>query len=69
MVDIKLKESVFGLGLLYDSLSIDATTQRGGTVNPNLVLALVEKVLGYDLVKDRCVSGSIWEFERKRGFK
>ena len=69
MVEIKLRESPFGLGLLYDSMTIEADIRRGGVVNASLVLVFLESVLGYDLLNDRGSSGSVWEFVRKRGFR
>ncbi|RFU26759.1 hypothetical protein B7463_g9579, partial [Scytalidium lignicola] len=67
LVKITLKESVFGLGLLYDRLWIEGF--RDTDVNAVLVLALVENVLGYTILRDRDGAGSIWEFERRRGFR
>jgi hypothetical protein len=62
-----LHESLFGLGLLYDSLVLEAG--RGREVGATLVLVLVESVLGYDLMTTSGTAGTVWEFKRTRGFK
>lgn len=68
LAEIKLRESLFGLGLLYDTLLIDAG--RGREVNALMVLTVVENVLGYELVPGGgAAQGSVWEFRRTRGFK
>ncbi|KAH8804602.1 hypothetical protein F5884DRAFT_796634 [Xylogone sp. PMI_703] len=67
LVSVTLKESVFGLGLLYDSLIIEGF--RDMQVNSMLVLTFVENVLGYTMLRGRDGAGSVWEFERKRGFR
>jgi hypothetical protein len=67
MVQIKLQESVFGLGLSHDSLVLEAV--RGGELNATLVLVLVESVLEYKLIEGRAPGGGVWEFRRTRGFK
>lgn len=70
MAIIQLRESPFGLGLLYDTLIIEAG--RGREVNACLVLALIENVLGYELVPGGGAGTSgwgVWEFKRIRGFK
>ncbi|KAK6854587.1 hypothetical protein PG995_009680 [Apiospora arundinis] len=47
-VDIKLHQSAFGLGLIYDrlTLSVDRPYSQYG-ISPMIVLSLVEGVLGY----------------------
>lgn len=67
MAHIQLRESLFGLGLLYDTLTIEAGRNR--ELNALMVLTLVENVLGYEPVKDGGAAGSVWEFKRTRGFK
>jgi len=66
-VDIKLQESAFGLGLLHDTLTLEAV--RGREVNAMLVLVFVENVLGYFPVPSSGSAGSVWEFKRTKGFK
>ncbi|KAH7329918.1 hypothetical protein BKA65DRAFT_539169 [Rhexocercosporidium sp. MPI-PUGE-AT-0058] len=66
-VEIKLQESAFGLGLLHDTLTLEAT--RGKEVNAMLVLVFVENVLGYSPVPSSGSAGSVWEFRRTKGFK
>ncbi|KAK0104832.1 hypothetical protein ONS95_005099 [Cadophora gregata] len=66
-VEIKLQESAFGLGLLHDTLTLEAA--RGREVNAMLVLAFVENVLGYYPIPSSGSAGSVWEFKRTKGFK
>ncbi|PVH78323.1 hypothetical protein DL98DRAFT_635759 [Cadophora sp. DSE1049] len=66
-VEIKLQESVFGLGLLHDTLTLEAV--RGREVNGMLVLVFVENVLGYTPVPSSGSAGSVWEFRRTKGFR
>jgi hypothetical protein len=67
VVEIKLKESCFGLGLLHDTLVLE--TSRGREISATLVLVFVENVLGYIPEPGRGSPGSIWEFKRTRPFK
>jgi hypothetical protein len=62
-----LKESPFGLGLLYDALVLE--TSRGREVSATLVLAFVENVLGYVPRQASGSAGNVWEFKRTRAFK
>jgi hypothetical protein len=66
VVEIKLQESAFGLGLLNDTLVLEAI--RGREVSAMLVLAFVENILGYTPVLGNG-EGRFWEFRRERGFK
>ncbi|KAH7403680.1 hypothetical protein BKA64DRAFT_458299 [Cadophora sp. MPI-SDFR-AT-0126] len=66
-VEIKLQESAFGLGLLHDTLTLEAV--RGREVNAMLVLVFVENVLGYSPVPSSGSAGSVWEFKRTKGFR
>ncbi len=66
-MEIKLQESAFGLGLLHDTLTMEAI--RGREVSAMLVLVFVESVLGYVPVPSSGSAGSIWEFRRTKGFK
>ena len=67
IVEIKLKESCFGLGLLHDALVLE--TSRGREISATLVLVFVENVLGYMPEPGRGSAGSVWEFKRTRPFK
>ncbi len=66
-MEIKLQESPFGLGLLHDTLTMEAL--RGREVNAMLVLVFVENVLGYTPMDSNTSGGSVWEFKRTKGFK
>jgi hypothetical protein len=63
-----LGESNFGLGLSYDTVTIEPHdhNQRYVEVNPTIVLAFVEGVLGYRLAHTK---GGSWEYRREVGFK
>ncbi|KAF4635046.1 hypothetical protein G7Y89_g3042 [Cudoniella acicularis] len=67
VAEIKLQESAFGLGLLHDTLTMEAI--RGREVSSMLVLVFVESVLGYTQVNTLGSAGSVWEFKRTRGFQ
>jgi hypothetical protein len=67
IVEITLRESPFGLGLLYDTLTMEGI--RGREVGATLVLVLVESVLGYDPVVGVGSAGSVWEFRRTKAFR
>ncbi len=67
MVEIKLQESAFGLGLLHDTLTLEAV--RGKEVNAMLILSFVENDLGYTPMPSSGTAGCVWEFRRTRGFK
>ncbi len=62
-----MQESVFGLGLLHDVLTLEAI--QGKEVNALLVLVFIEKVLGYSLVSSTGSGKNSWEFKRMKGFK
>ena len=66
-MEIKLQESAFGLGLLHDTLTLEAI--RGREVTAMLILVFIESVLGYTPLDSSKVSGSVWEFRRTKGFK
>ena len=64
-----LHESTFGLGLTYDTLTLEPYShgQRHVEVNATVILAFVEAVLGYKLTN---TSGAgFWEFRRDVGFR
>ncbi|KAH6673495.1 hypothetical protein B0J14DRAFT_638516 [Halenospora varia] len=67
VVEIRVLESSFGLGLMNDTLTMEAT--RGREVNAMLVLVFVENVLGYSQVNTSVSGGAVWQFKRTRGFK
>jgi hypothetical protein len=67
VIEIKLLESPFGLGLMHDTLILEAT--RGREISATLVLAFVQNELGYENVIQNGSLGSVWEFKRLRGFK
>ncbi|KAH9208475.1 hypothetical protein DL95DRAFT_414758 [Leptodontidium sp. 2 PMI_412] len=64
VVEIRLLESAFGLGLLQDTLTIE--TIRGREVTPMLVLVFVEGVLGYTPNPSGGSAESVWEFKRMK---
>lgn len=67
-MEIKLKESLFGLRLMHDCLVLEAV--RGREINATLMLVVVESVLGYLMVVEGGgASGGVWEFKRTRPFK
>ena len=68
-LDIKLHQSAFGLGEMFDRLEISARDNRYNTtfqVTAPIMLALIEGVLGYDTVTAR---PNIWSFRRDVQFK
>jgi hypothetical protein len=67
VVEIKLRESAFGLGLLHDTVTMEAI--RGREVTAMLVLVFVESVLGYTPVTSNESAGSVWEFKRTKAFR
>ncbi len=66
VVEIKLQEAAFGLGLLNDTLILEAI--RGREVTAMIVLMFVENVLGYSPILQNGGDGRVWEFRRNRGF-
>lgn len=70
-VKIELQKSKYGIGLLYDGLSIINSDTRSihssniiNLQNPALILAFIEGVLGYQMVFQNC-SDSQWYFRRE----
>lgn len=51
-LQISLKESAFGMGVLYDALVVEPNRNRYGMVevNPVLIIGFIESVLGYQMV-------------------
>ncbi|KAI1148178.1 hypothetical protein F4825DRAFT_454750 [Nemania diffusa] len=66
--EVKLHASAFGLGIVYDRLTISSETTRymAQTVSPTILLALVEGVLGY---RQTSQDGSSWTFRRDVEFR
>ena len=75
IVKAELEASHWGYGALYDCLVISPGDVRGSTkwedINPILILAFVEGILGYRPVGDEGGGngGSQWSFKRDVGFK
>lgn len=67
MIEIKLGESAFGLGLWNDVITMEAI--RGREVSAMLALSFVESVLGYEPMMERGEAGCVWEFRRMKGFR
>ncbi|KAI0597099.1 hypothetical protein F4775DRAFT_265945 [Biscogniauxia sp. FL1348] len=66
-VEISLHQSSFGLGLVYDRLTMSVESRHAHfSVTPMIVLPLVEGVLGYKSVS---ADGTCWVFRRDVGFK
>ncbi|KAI0505375.1 hypothetical protein F5B22DRAFT_627987 [Xylaria bambusicola] len=67
LAEIKLHQSAFGLGIVYDRLTVTVesrhTTQQ---ISPTLLLAMVEGVLGY---KSMSSEGRFWTFRKDIEFK
>ncbi|KAI1347869.1 hypothetical protein F5Y01DRAFT_307187 [Xylaria sp. FL0043] len=67
LAEVELHQSVFGLGIVYDRMTIKAesryTTQE---VSPTIILALVEGVLGYKVISN---DGPYWSFRRDVEFR
>ncbi|KAI1424276.1 hypothetical protein F5Y12DRAFT_715422 [Xylaria sp. FL1777] len=67
LANVQLHQSAFGLGVVYDRLTITAesryTTQE---ISPTMILALVEGVLGYKIVSN---DGPYWAFRRDVEFR
>ncbi|KAK4459429.1 hypothetical protein QBC42DRAFT_274458 [Cladorrhinum samala] len=68
-VQITLHQCAFGLGEMFDRLTLSTEETRYTNqfqVTTPMVVALVEGVLGYKLVSTQ---GSVWSFRRDVGFK
>jgi len=67
-VDFHLHECAFGLGLMYDTLTLYAEKKYGGGhfISPTIVLAIVEGVLGYEKTY---TDGTKWIYRRDVAFK
>ncbi|KAI0197017.1 hypothetical protein F4808DRAFT_439198 [Astrocystis sublimbata] len=65
--EIKLHQSAFGLGVVYDRLSIVTESRYNiQAVSPTIVLSLIEGVLGYKSIYS---NGSTWTFRKDVEFK
>lgn len=63
---LELIQSNFGIGVVYDSLVIEANSQWV-ELNPVMILAFVESVLGYVLLRSSD-GGNEWTFRRETAF-
>lgn len=61
-----MEQSAFGVGLLNDTLVLQA---NAGRVSVMQVLVFVETVLEYAPVLETSTAGRVWEFKRVNGFK
>ncbi|KAF2972062.1 hypothetical protein GQX73_g1622 [Xylaria multiplex] len=67
LAEIKLQQSAFGLGVAYDRLTVTADTRyTAQEISPTILLALIEGVLGYEIVSN---DGSLWTFRRDVEFR
>ncbi|KAJ6789757.1 hypothetical protein PWT90_06778 [Aphanocladium album] len=67
IMNVRLNKSAFGLGVVYDALTISPYDSRDPTLLPPvLVLSLVENVLGYRLAQEYAQS---WRFIREEILK
>ncbi|EGX88749.1 hypothetical protein CCM_08795 [Cordyceps militaris CM01] len=67
LMNVRLNKSAFGLGVVYDALTIAPHDTREGTLLPPvLILSLVENVLGYKLAHEYPQS---WRFIREDPLK
>ncbi|KFY45265.1 hypothetical protein V494_01020 [Pseudogymnoascus sp. VKM F-4513 (FW-928)] len=66
VVDVKMEQSAFGVGLLNDTLVLQGQV---GRVSVMLVLVFIETVLEYAPVLETSTAGRVWEFRRVKGFK
>jgi len=67
LVKIHLQESMFGMGLLHDSVIME-TARSFDNINVSLLLVLAESVLGYMPVGDGSNIGE-WQFKKTTAFK
>jgi len=67
LLRINLQESMFGVGLLHDFLTMEPA-RTFDSINITLLLVLVESALGYSPILDRSNSKE-WQFRRTAAFK
>ncbi|KAI1863448.1 hypothetical protein JX265_008843 [Neoarthrinium moseri] len=66
-VEIKLHQSSFGLGLIYDRLTLSVENRYTTfTLSPMIVLSFIEGVLGY---KSVIADGNSWKFRKDIEFR
>ncbi|TGJ80327.1 hypothetical protein E0Z10_g8447 [Xylaria hypoxylon] len=67
LAEVKLHQSAFGLGVVYDRLTV-ATESRytAQEVSPTMLLSLIEGVMGYKMISN---DGPFWTFRRDVEFK
>ncbi|KAI9844061.1 MAG: hypothetical protein M1838_002333 [Thelocarpon superellum] len=61
MLKVVMEESMFGLGGLFDGISVQPTAAMYGNVNPIIVRSFIEGVLKYK-VED--ISDGVWHYRR-----
>ncbi|KFY21557.1 hypothetical protein V493_07294 [Pseudogymnoascus sp. VKM F-4281 (FW-2241)] len=66
MVEVKMEQSAFGVGLLNDTLILQG---QKGNLSVMLVLVFIENVLEYAPALETSAAGRVWEFKRTKGFK
>ncbi|GAW24094.1 hypothetical protein ANO14919_136740 [Xylariales sp. No.14919] len=67
LAEVKLHQSAFGLGIVYDRLTMAAESRyTAQEVSPTILLALIEGVLGYKQVSN---DGPFWTFRRDVEFR
>lgn len=67
-MQVTLSQSAFGLGEMFDRLSVSTRDTRYNNqfqVTAPMIVAFVEGVLGYELMSDR----GGWNFKRETEFK
>lgn len=67
-MQVTLSQSAFGLGEMFDRLSVGTKNTRYNNqfqVTVPMIVAFVEGVLGYELMSDR----GGWNFKRETEFK
>lgn len=66
-MNVRLNKSAFGLGVLYDALTIAPEDSRDPTLlSPLLILNVVEGALGYKLTQEY---SHCWRFVREKQLK
>ncbi|KAI0424107.1 hypothetical protein F5Y09DRAFT_154189 [Xylaria sp. FL1042] len=67
LAEIKLHQSAFGLGVVYDRMTVTVESRYAAQeISPTIILGLVEGVLGYKIVSN---DGPYWSFRRDVEFR
>ncbi|KAI3328660.1 hypothetical protein F4824DRAFT_405785 [Ustulina deusta] len=67
LAEVKLHQSAFGLGVVYDRLTVTVETRyTAQELSPTILLAVIEGVLGYKGVSN---DGPLWTFRRDVEFR